>query len=238
MDKKKYLITGGQGKLGSELRNILSCIAPIKEEMNILSLEQLETTVRTSRVNAILHLAAISDQRRADKNRLLSYQVNVIGTRNVAMMAEKYGLKLFYISTDYVFPGTVGDYSEDSVPDPANWYGYTKYAGELEIHSATNNFCIIRTSFRPSEWGFPTAYTNVYTTADYTDVIAKEILSSLECDLEGVIHIGTPVKTFYELAKRRNSSVKPEVCADESFPKRRNLNISRWLQEKKKRGSQ
>lgn len=71
MHNKKYLITGGAGKLANELKDRLNCIAPRKEEMNILSLEQLETAIHTCRANAILHLAAISDQRSVHRNRLL-----------------------------------------------------------------------------------------------------------------------------------------------------------------------
>ncbi|MEM4272645.1 MAG: sugar nucleotide-binding protein, partial [Candidatus Bilamarchaeaceae archaeon] len=147
----------------------------------------------------------------------------------------KHGLKVFYTSTDYVFPGTKGGYSEKDVPNPPNWYGYTKYAGELEILASGCKHCIMRTSFRPADWGFPTAYTNVYTSADYVNVIAKELALCINYNLEGIIHIGTPRKSFYELAKRRNPGIKPEECTDASFPKLRDMDISKWLSEKAKR---
>ncbi|GAF97090.1 unnamed protein product, partial [marine sediment metagenome] len=122
-------------------------------------------------------------------------------------------------------------------PSPANWYGFTKYAGELEIRNLIENYCIIRTSFRPVKWDFPTVYTNVYTSADYIDIIAKEIILCLNYNLNGIIHIGTPTKSLYELAKVRNPYIIPEECSDETFPKRRDLNIDNWFFEKRKRGN-
>jgi hypothetical protein len=79
-------------------------------------------------------------------------------------------------------------------------------------------------------------YTNVYTSADYIDIIAKEIILCLNYNLNGIIHIGTPTKSLYELAKVRNPYIIPEVCSDETFPKRRDLNIDNWFFEKRKRG--
>ena len=77
----------------------------------------------------------------------------------------------------------------------------------------------------------------MHTTADYTDIIAKEIALCLSFDLNGIIHIGTEPKTLYELAKRRNAGVQPEECTDASFPKNRTLNITKWVTEKRRRQS-
>jgi len=235
MGGKKYLITGGHGKLGAHLREHLENISPKSIEMNVLNPGQINKNLEENKVDGVIHLAAISDQKLADKERLKSYEVNVIGTRNVAEAAKKNRLKLFYISTDYVFPGLNGGYSEKDTPNPPNWYGYTKYAGELEIMASGCKHCIMRTSFRPVDWGFPTAYTNVYTSADYVDVIANEIALCITYDLGGIIHIGTHRKSFYELARARNPRIKPEECTDPTFPKSRDLDISKWLSEKAKR---
>ena len=237
MNNKKYLITGGWGKLGTFLRPLIQNISPQKEEMNILNLSEIEKFVGKNNFDAIVHLAAITDQKQAELQKLLTYQVNVIGTRNVAEIAKKNHLKVYFVSTDYVFPCTKGNYTETDIPSPVNWYGYTKYAAELEIQNLLNNFCIIRTSFRPSSWGFKTAYTNVYTSADYTDVIAKEIALCLELNINGIIHIGTEPKTFYELAKKRNPDVKPEECEDPYLPKNRTLEISKLKKERKRLNS-
>lgn len=232
--EKSYLITGAFGTLGSELRGKVSAVTPTSTELNILDAELLAYYLTVRPITAVLHLAAISDSAAAEKDKLHSYRVNVQGTAAVARAAAQFHKKLIYLSTDYVFPGAVGNYKETDAPNPANWYGFTKYAGELEIQSRTTNFLIIRTAFRPSRWPFPTAYSNVLTSADYVDVIAKEILYALSLDLSGIIHIGTAPKTLYELAKQRNPDIIGET-APESFPKRKDLSIEKWEEIKRSR---
>lgn len=226
---KKYLVTGGSGKLGRHIIVNIENISPSRKKMDIMSITDLENYFKNLKFDAVLHLAAISDIKEADRNRLSSYQTNVIGTRNVADFCKRYKKKCVYISTDYVFRCDEGNYSEKAMPYPANWYGFTKYCGELEVQSCLADYLIIRCSFRPIKWGFPAAFTNVYTTADYVDIIAAEIILALKMDIKGIIHIGTPTKTFHELAIRRNKNVKPEECTDNLFPKKRNLNIEKWM---------
>jgi dTDP-4-dehydrorhamnose reductase len=226
--KPTYLFTGGRGKLGTCLSVLLKNVSPTKKEMNILNIQQLQHVVAALKPCAIVHMAAISDSHAAEENRSLSYEVNVIGTRNVAQIAKQNNIRMIYISSDYVFAGTKGNYKESDIPNPYNWYGYTKYAGELETQRLVRDYCIVRTSFSPSIWPFQTAYTNVYTTADYVDVIALEIAKAMTYKTQGIIHIGTKKKSMYQLARRRNPTILPEMCDKITVAKRRDLNISIW----------
>ncbi len=228
----KYLIIGGWGKLGEHLRNKLPSLSPQKKELDILNRDQIEKYASLIEIDSILHLAAISDVSFAEKEKNLSYLTNVRGTANLAYYAKRFNKKIVYVSTDYVFPCTEGGYKETDQPQPFNWYGFTKYAGELEIQNATDNHLIIRTSFRPIVWPFPTAYANVFTSADYVDVISDEITLCLNQNLTGIIHIGTPTKTLYELAKKRNPDILPEEYPGNN--KRRDLSIKKWEEIKNK----
>jgi len=221
---EKYLITGGSGKLGTHLQKHLDCDAPSHAEMDILDLAQLESHINNV-YDGVIHLAAISDQKYAAMHQEEAYRINVLGSRNVAQICKNYSLKVYYLSTDYVFPGTTGNYKETDLPQPANWYGYTKLAGEWETRIYAAHWCIIRTSFRPSNWGFPTAFTNVHTSADYVDVIAERVAACIQMGINGIHHVGTPVKSFFDLARRRNPDVEPEECKDPDFPKNRQLNL-------------
>ena len=142
----KYLLIGGGGKLGSELKTQLDCISPKSEELNILSTEQLEEFLSSNEIKAIIHLAAISDQKLARQDKELSYKTNVIGTRNVALAAKKHDIKIFYTSTDYIFVGDVGNYSEEDEAKPVNFYGYSKLLVEKAVTKESKNFLIARTS--------------------------------------------------------------------------------------------
>lgn len=225
---KPYLFTGGWGNLGKQLQPLLPNISPQKTELDICDPSEIVRCIKIYTPSAIIHMAAISNQTQANSDKTLSYRTNVIGTRYVAEAAASFSVKIFYISTDYVFPGTIGNYKEEDNPSPANWYGYTKLAGELEIQNSNTKYCIIRTSFRPIMWQYNTAYTNVYTSADYIDIIAQEIAFAIKLDLRGIIHVGTAKKNMYELARLRNPNVLPEI-ADPLIPSRRDLCISKWL---------
>ncbi|MBI4117214.1 MAG: NAD(P)-dependent oxidoreductase [Parcubacteria group bacterium] len=231
----KYLVTGGAGKLGTELCPLIDCTAPAHCELDILSPEQIEKFASRKDIDAIIHLAAISSKKAAEENKPLSYSINVIGTRNIAQAAAKFNKKIVYISTESVFDGSRGDYKEDEPANPHDWYALTKYAGELEIQNSGAEHLIIRTTFRPSKWGFPTTYTNFWTTGDYVDVIAKEVALAISYGLTGIIHIGTPKKTWYELAKQRNPEIKPEEYPDSNYL-RVDLNLEKWEKIKKEHG--
>lgn len=224
----KYLVTGGHGRLGTYLCKKISCLAPDRTELDILNIGQVEKYASSEEIDGILHLAAVCDIPATENDKKMTYLINVQGTRNVAQAAKKFNKKMVYISTDYVFPCTEGGYKETDQPNPFNWYGFTKYAGELETQAATDNHLIIRTSFRPIVWPFPTAYNNVFTSGDYVDVIADEIALCLSkaAELTGIIHIGTPTKTLYELAKRRNPDILPEEFTDTH--KCRDLSLEKW----------
>lgn len=228
----RYLVTGGHGRLGTHLCPLIDAVAPKRSELDIENTISIERAMHESTFDAILHLAAICDRKRANSDPASTYATNVIGTRNMAQAAKATGKKIVYVSTEAIFDCLTGNYREDSVPSPSDWYGFTKLAGELEVQRSGTRYLIIRTSFRPESWNFPTAFTNVSTTADYVDVIANKIASCLSKDLTGIIHIGTPIKSFYELAKRRNKNIQPEENQDPNFGKRRDLNIDRWLRIK------
>ena len=224
----KYLVIGGSGKLGGYLCKQISCITPSRRQLDILSLSQIEKYISRRDVSAVIHLAAITSRTQTEKNKSLSYKTNVIGTANVARIAHKYSKKIIYVSTERVFNGKDGNYKENTRPAPPDWYGYTKLAGEYEIKNISENYLIIRMSFRPVKWDFPTAFTDVLTTADYVDVMAKEMALALSYDLSGTIHLGTPPKTVFELAKRNNPKVQPEECPDPNYTRRLDLCLDKW----------
>lgn len=79
------------------------------------------------------------------------------------------------------------------------------------MHPAT---LVIRTSFRPRKWPYPVAFTDVYTSQDYVDIVAPEIALAVRyVDLIKVdtLHIATERESVYELARRRESAVKPSA---------------------------
>ena len=213
-----YLLTGGSGILGTALQNAwpisLDCWSPSSSELNIIDEERMskfyhDNRERLQKMHGIVHCAAFTDVPGAETDKASAISANINGTRNVKRgLCWPLGLPMIYISTDYVYPGEDGDYKETDRISPVNFYAQTKFLGEA--YAEEKEDLIIRTSFKPNDpWPYPKAFDDLYTSADYVDVIAPKIINLIVHAETGVYNVGTERKTVYDLARRRNTKVKP-----------------------------
>lgn len=252
----KFLLTGGSGTLGTELQKHLDCFAPSSGILNILNFsrdlmdiggyddihmfeEQCHRDIED--VDTLIHCAAFTDVPGAEIEQRSAVVVNVEGTRNMATWAANIGWRFVYISTDYVYGGIRGNYTEEDKTEPFNFYGFTKLAGEAFVD--LDEDLIIRTSFKPNdlwETKYDKAFVDLYTSADYVDVIAKDIALAVDSDLSGIVNIGTERKSIYELAASRYPGVGKMSIAEVSdkvrLPTDISMNIDRFLEFKRTRG--
>lgn len=150
--KKKVLITGSNGMLGSSLLEQLKKKYSIKgitiEDADITDFDAVVKVIRKIKPNIVIHTAAYTKVDDCESNSILAYKVNTIGTRNVAVACQKIDASMVYISTDYVFDGTKeSPYTEFDATNPLSVYGKTKLAGEEFVRQILNRFYIIRTSW-------------------------------------------------------------------------------------------
>ena len=149
----KVLVTGAKGQLGYDTTELLiqaghEVIPTDIEEMDITQFSQVSKVIGDIQPEFIVHCAAIARPDLCEENLELAYQVNVLGTRNVAVACEKLKAAMIYISTDYVFDGTKNkDYLEYDRPNPLNEYGVTKLAGEQLVQSLVKRFFVVRTAW-------------------------------------------------------------------------------------------
>lgn len=162
----KILITGANGQLGTELRNLLderniAYDAFDSQEMDITDQAAVEEKFNALKPAVVYHCAAYTAVDNAeDTGKQLNWQVNEDGTRNVAAAAKQVGAKLVYISTDYVFDGTnPGEYQVDDPTNPKNEYGKAKLAGEQVVKETMDDYYIIRTSWVFGKYGKNFVYT-------------------------------------------------------------------------------
>ena len=160
------LITGSNGQLGTELRQLLDekeipYTAKDAAEMDITNKAAVETVFQKVKPTIVYHCAAYTAVDKAeDEGKELNEKVNVEGTRNVAEAAEAVGATMVYISTDYVFDGTKNEeYAVDDAANPKNEYGRTKYEGEQLVQSICSKYYVIRTSWVFGEFGHNFVYT-------------------------------------------------------------------------------
>jgi dTDP-4-dehydrorhamnose reductase len=228
------LLTGGTGRLGTALRELLpELIAPSRAELDITDPSSVERAFAKYRPKVVVHAAAYTNVAGAEVEKALCWRVNVEGTRNLVRAALGYDLHFVHISTDYVFWGDVGGYREEDPVGPVrNYYALSKLVAEEIVRLLTRHL-IIRTSFRPSPWPYPTAYTDLYTSQDYLEVIAPQIalaLQNLQRIPYNTLHIATERKSAYELALRTRPDVQPARRQEALvvLPEDVSLDTGRW----------
>lgn len=162
----KMWIVGANGQLGQELQRLLANTeydvqAFTSSGLDITDSEKLLALAEAQRPDVIFDAAAYTKVDMAEDEGLArNWQVNALGTQNLAKVAEKIDAKLVYVSTDYVFDGTYeGEYSEDALVKPQNEYGRAKLAGEFAILNSHAHAYIVRTSWVFGEFGNNFVYT-------------------------------------------------------------------------------
>jgi len=179
------LVTGGNGQLGSELRDI----APNYQDYNFLftDVKDLDITnhtavaafIENNNITVILNCAAYTAVDKAESEPELADAINHLAVANFAQIAKDNNIKLVHISTDYVFDGTNHKpYVETDTPNPQSVYGQTKLDGELAMQKIDpENSIIIRTSWVYSKFGnnFVKTMLRLAETRDEISVVADQI---------------------------------------------------------------
>jgi dTDP-4-dehydrorhamnose reductase len=155
----KLLITGASGLYGSKLAKIAvernhevySCDVQESQvcgnfvKFDVSNKELVNEAFKRVKPDAVVHAATLTDVDKCELNKEFAWKINVEGTRNIVESAKNTGSFLIYISTDYVFNGEKGMYTELDKPDPINHYGLTKLKAE-ELVKAQDEYFIARPS--------------------------------------------------------------------------------------------
>lgn len=157
---KKILITGANGQLGHEMRNLLEgdsrfdCIFTDVAELDICDAEAVNRAVTDNRVDYIVNCAAYTQVDKAEDNVELCRKINAGAVENLAQAAAQCGARMIHISTDYVFDGKGSrPYTEEMPPHPQSVYGATKLEGEQALQRFCPQSVIVRTAWLYSPYG-------------------------------------------------------------------------------------
>lgn len=204
----KVLVTGAKGQLGQCIQSIahqyptLNFLFVDKQQMDITNIIQISEFFKTHKVDWCINCAAYTAVDQAENHKEEAYQINVLGTRNIAQICQEYDVKLIHISTDFVFDGLkTSPYTERDATDPINVYGETKLKGELEVKAHCASHFIIRTSWLYSEFGhnFMKTMLRLASERDILRVVNDQIGSpTYALDLaEALLHIIQKDKDHY-----------------------------------------
>lgn len=166
----KILVTGLTGLIGSRFAELLETSYQLENlslstGTDILDKNAVLEKVTSLNPDLVIHFAAktnvdaCEEDKEEDKKGLESgdfteiinnksaWAVNVIGTQNIIDACKEINKKIVYISTDFVFDGKKKSYTEDSIPNPINWYAKTKAEGERLVQSSDLDFIIARVAY-------------------------------------------------------------------------------------------
>ena len=206
-------LTGGSGKLGSAIRNsglFPNILAPSHQELDITDEKSVERYVKDHDFEGIIHVAALKSLLDCEKDPARAILINVLGTANLvrAVIAKNISLRFTYISTDGVYEGTKGNYSESDGTIPYSNYGWTKLGGECAVR-LLSNACIIRSSFfDPDDIPFEDAPDDMYSSKlpvkDFVQSISKIYFSKVK----GILNVGCARMSLYEIYKQYKHGLK------------------------------
>jgi dTDP-4-dehydrorhamnose reductase len=179
--------------------------------------ELLAERLRELRPSVILHAGALASHEQCEADPKLATRINADSTRALAITAAEIGATFIYISTDAVFDGARGDYSESDEPSPFSVYGESKLLGE-QYALAHAGSLVIRTNF--FGWS-PTGsrsileffvnslrthtpvsgYTDFTVTSTYVQFLMDAIWQLAQQQATGIVHVASADKcNKYEFA--------------------------------------
>ncbi|MCJ8007982.1 dTDP-4-dehydrorhamnose reductase [Lederbergia wuyishanensis] len=244
----KILVTGSKGQLGQAVVEQLKTKKQYeiysfgKDDFDITNETMVNNIITSVKPDWILHCAAYTNVEAAeDEGKELNWEINVVGSANIAKLAKANGAKLIYISTDYVFDGTNDKHYEvEDSTNPINEYGRAKLAGEKEVLQHCPNAYIIRTSWVFGENGHNFVYTMLklskkmdklkvvndqYGRPTYAPDLAAFMIYLVDNNSisPGIYHFSNENEcTWYEFATEilKDKNVVVEPCTSDEFPQK------------------
>ncbi len=221
------LVTGGNSRFANTLKKIKSkynFIFRSKSQLNINSQKSIKNNIKKFKPRMVLHLAGLSrpmDQHNKNINK--SIQLNIMGTCNLVMVCNDLNVKLIYFSTNYLYPGTKGNYDEKDPLLPWNNYGWSKLGGESAVQMY-NNSLILRVSMTEKPFIHKKAYANVKSNFIYQEDLANLFLKVI--NKKGIINIGGKTNTIFNFAKKDNINLS-KIYSKGEFPKRMDMSLKK-----------
>jgi dTDP-4-dehydrorhamnose reductase len=261
----RVLITGGNGMLGHKLVQRLSAdfdvFATLRgsfseverfgifdrkliiENVDLIDENAIRGAVKSIKPDVVINAAGVIKQRPTSKDVVNTLLVNSILPHRLAALGHELGFRVIVISTDCVFSGTKGNYSEDEPADALDLYGRSKNLGEID----GDNCLTVRTSIIGRElqmghslieWflsnrggkvkGFNHAIYSGFPTIVFADIISNLLLEHKA--LSETYHVSSDPIDKYTLLGLVNDAYRAgiEIERDDTFAIDRSLDSSKF----------
>jgi dTDP-4-dehydrorhamnose reductase len=218
-------------------------------KLDIRDKSAVKSVIMTFFPDTIINVAAYTNVDGCETEKKLAWEINVEGVKNIALYSQGIDAHTIHISTDYVFDGKNGPYTEEDKPNPISYYGRTKLASENVLKSSGTRYTVVRTNvlFGPAKFGRPDfvkwvvnslragkqirIVTDQFGNPTYLDDLVDGIVSIETLEAEGLYNIGgrdfltryeftEEIADFFDLDK---SLITPIKTAELNQPARRPL---------------
>ena len=247
---KKILVTGTTGMLGAEVtRSLLqnpgfdiygigrrkTSLLPESKQF-ITDFAAAQASLPNLNPDFIIHTAALTDLGLCERDPQLAERVHVDASRELVGLVKNSG-SFVYVSTDSIFEGTRGGYTETDTPNPLNVYAATKLRGEAAVQTTAHKSIILRTNIygvhHPmgkslAEWGyqeltagrkingFPDIFFNAVYTGQLADIIAHIVGNDIHVPVLNIASSETISK--YEFLRRLAIALKMDPAMVDARP--------------------
>jgi dTDP-4-dehydrorhamnose reductase len=266
MNADRILVLGGSGMLGHKVTQIVARTFPdtwctLRDEAavdhfgrylplpkdNVLALDAfddaaLESLLLRVKPSVVVNCIGVVKQKEEAQNPILTLTLNSVLPHKIAALIGQWRARMIHFSTDCVFSGSKGNYSEEDTADATDLYGRSKLLGEV----TTANALTLRTSMigrelyshrslldwflmqsSPSVPGYKSARWNGVTTNHLAELVVHII--SEHPGLAGLYHLGGPQLSKFELLTMIKAAygLETAIVPDESLVLDRTLNSAR-----------
>ena len=233
MKNNNILVSGGKGRFASVMKKFFSkkknFIFLDKKKFNILSTSSIQKSLIKYKPKMVIHLAALSRPMNLHEKKVTeSIKLNIIGTSNITIACKQNNVKLVYVSTNFVYPGTKGNYKETDSLRPFNNYGWSKLGGECAV-ALYKNSLILRMCATEKPFIHKYAFSDVKTNFEYHENIASKIYKLIK--KKGIINVGGKSQSVYKFAKKNGLNVKKikaKKIFNKNYPVNQDMNLNKF----------
>ena len=255
MNGIRVLVIGGSGFVGRHLTNYFSSQGTSQSgdtgfiKMDIRDPGNTRKILKQVSPDLVINASGMTNVDYCESHGEEAISVNAHAVGMLADAAEECGAMLCHISTDYVFSGERGNYSENDIADPINEYGRSKLMGEKELQARKCIIIRISTPYGVNLSGKKATFmdfvlsslrsgkririvTDQFTTPTYTGDIPIAIERLLSLNKTGIYHLGSTecisrhsfAKLLADVFSLDSDLIEPVKTAEMGFAAKRPLN--------------
>jgi len=228
--KQKILITGKNSRFCKYLKDDLkkyNTIFTSKEMFDVCNYNKMKNFLKNKKIKYLIHVAGLSRPMNIHEKKIdLSINLNIIGTANIVKLCNEFNIKLIYFSTNYVYPGTKGNYKETDPLLPINNYAWSKLGGEASVQLYKNSL-ILRLCMTDYPFVHKKAIKGATTSFMFNKYVSKIIPYLL--DEKGIINIGGKKRDILNFANKFSDKKIKSINFKEvsNFPKNSSIEIKK-----------